>query len=86
MKDLIHCVFVQGNLVLTDSDYTILNILRARTDDSKDVKFAVRETYPIHTTKQFESLTEERYDADQTWCYHGSHNLGMMVVIGLITI
>ncbi|XP_064599750.1 ribosome quality control complex subunit NEMF-like [Liolophura sinensis] len=53
-------LYDRGNLVLTDSEYTILNILRARTDDSKDVKFAVRETYPIHTTKQFESLTEER--------------------------
>ncbi|CAJ0959750.1 unnamed protein product, partial [Ranitomeya imitator] len=36
----------RGNIVLTDHEYLILNILRFRTDEADDVKFAVRERYP----------------------------------------
>ena len=50
----------QGNIVLTDYVYTILNILRPRTDNSQDVKFAVRETYPVDAVKQHELPTEEK--------------------------
>ncbi len=48
-------------MVLTDFEYTILNILRPRTDDSQDVKFAVREKYPVEMAKQSEGpLSAER--------------------------
>ena len=51
----------QGNLVLTDYEYTILNILRPRTDQSQDVKMAVREKYPLELAKQPEGpITSER--------------------------
>lgn len=35
-------LYDRGNILLTDQDYTILNILRPRTDKDTDVKFAVR--------------------------------------------
>ena len=48
--------------MLTDHEYTILNILRPRTDDSQDVRFAVREKYPIEAAKQPEGIIpQERY-------------------------
>ena len=55
-------LITQGNVVLTDYEYTILNILRPRTDQSQDVKFSVREKYPVELAKQPEgSITSERY-------------------------
>ena len=49
--------------MLTDYEYTILNLLRTRTD-SEDVRFAVREKYPIHSARQREPLiSQERYCA-----------------------
>jgi predicted ribosome quality control (RQC) complex YloA/Tae2 family protein len=35
----------RGNIILTDRDLVILNVLRPRTD-AEDGRFAVRETYP----------------------------------------
>ena len=43
-------------MLLTDHEYTILNLLRARTDESQDVRFAVRETYPIDVARQHHGL------------------------------
>lgn len=43
-------LYDRGNLVLTDGDYMILNILRPRTGkDDDDVKFVVRERYPVQS-------------------------------------
>ncbi|KAH3859417.1 ribosome quality control complex subunit NEMF-like [Dreissena polymorpha] len=53
-------LYDRGNIVLTDHTYTILNILRPRTDESQDVKFAVREMYPLETAKQHALPTEEQ--------------------------
>lgn len=51
----------QGNIVLTDYEYTILSLLRTRTD-SEDVRFAVRETYPVHSARQRElTISQERF-------------------------
>ena len=54
---MIHCVlsvysfFPQGNIILTDHEFTILNILRPRADNSQDVKYIVREKYSIDLAK-----------------------------------
>ena len=40
-------LYDRGNIVLTDSEFTILNLLRQRTDKTTDERFAVRETYPF---------------------------------------
>ncbi|OXB64055.1 hypothetical protein ASZ78_001675 [Callipepla squamata] len=42
-------LYDRGNIVLTDHEYLILNILRFRTDEADDVRFAVRERYPVDT-------------------------------------
>ena len=41
----------QGNIVLTDHAYTILSLLRPRVDN-EDVRFAVRERYPVENAHQ----------------------------------
>lgn len=52
----LYCILLQGNIILTDYEYLILNILRFRTDDSDDVKFAVRERYPVDHARAAEPL------------------------------
>ncbi|XP_061854408.1 ribosome quality control complex subunit NEMF isoform X2 [Colius striatus] len=44
-------LYDRGNIVLADHEYIILNILRFRTDEADDVRFAVRERYPIDSAK-----------------------------------
>ncbi|CAL1267643.1 unnamed protein product [Larinioides sclopetarius] len=40
-------LYDRGNIVLTDFEFTILNILRPRASGNEDVKLIVREKYPI---------------------------------------
>ncbi|XP_021118232.1 nuclear export mediator factor NEMF isoform X2 [Heterocephalus glaber] len=47
---------MKGNIILTDYEYLILNILRFRTDEADDVKFAVRERYPVDHARAAEPL------------------------------
>ncbi|XP_063803618.1 ribosome quality control complex subunit NEMF isoform X2 [Pseudophryne corroboree] len=49
-------LYDRGNIVLTDFEYLILNILRFRTDEADDVKFAVREHYPVGNAKAPEPI------------------------------
>ncbi|XP_021573632.1 nuclear export mediator factor NEMF isoform X2 [Carlito syrichta] len=49
-------LYDRGNIVLTDYEYIILNILRFRTDEADDVKFAVRERYPVDHARAVEPL------------------------------
>lgn len=51
-------LYDRGNVVLTDYEYTILSLLRTRTD-SEDVRFAVREKYPVHSARQREPLISQ---------------------------
>uniref|UniRef100_A0A8C0B8G3 Ribosome quality control complex subunit NEMF n=1 Tax=Buteo japonicus TaxID=224669 RepID=A0A8C0B8G3_9AVES len=44
-------LYDRGNIVLTDHEYIILNILRFRTNEADDVRFAVRERYPVDSAK-----------------------------------
>ncbi|XP_078672293.1 ribosome quality control complex subunit NEMF-like isoform X3 [Branchiostoma floridae x Branchiostoma belcheri] len=43
-------LYDRGNLILTDYEYTILNLLRTRTE-GEDVRFAVREKYPLELAR-----------------------------------
>ena len=45
-------LYDRGNIVLVDQEYTILNLLRQRTDKTTDERFAVRETYPVEAAKE----------------------------------
>ncbi|MBN3298787.1 NEMF factor, partial [Amia calva] len=49
-------LYDRGNIVLTDFEYTILNLLRFRTAEAEDVKIAVRERYPVENARPEEPL------------------------------
>lgn len=51
-------LYDRGNIVLTDHAYLVLNLLRFRTDEADDVKFAVREHYPVDHAKAPEPLLD----------------------------
>jgi len=55
-------LYDRGNIVLTDYEFTILNILRPRTDNEQDVRFAVREKYPVENGKHHSPPTLERLE------------------------
>ncbi|GMT32425.1 hypothetical protein PFISCL1PPCAC_23722 [Pristionchus fissidentatus] len=52
-------LYDRGNILLTDQDYTILNILRPRTDKDTDVKFAVRNRYPVENARTETTLPSD---------------------------
>lgn len=47
---------LQGNIILADHEYTILNLLRFRNAEAEDVKIAVRERYPVESARPPEPL------------------------------
>ncbi|KAI5101931.1 hypothetical protein C0J45_7283 [Silurus meridionalis] len=49
-------LYDRGNIILTDHEFTILNLLRFRTAEAEDVKIAVRERYPIENARPSEAL------------------------------
>uniref|UniRef100_A0A3B4Y159 Ribosome quality control complex subunit NEMF n=1 Tax=Seriola lalandi dorsalis TaxID=1841481 RepID=A0A3B4Y159_SERLL len=49
-------IHFQGNIILADHEYTILNLLRFRTAEVEDVKIAVRERYPVESARPPEPL------------------------------
>ncbi|XP_047133052.1 ribosome quality control complex subunit NEMF isoform X1 [Hydra vulgaris] len=49
-------LYDRGNIVLADFEYNILQLLRVRTDENADVKFAVREKYPVELARKEEPL------------------------------
>jgi len=46
-------LYDRGNILLTDYEYTIISVLRPRTDENSDVKFTVREKYPFIFLNKF---------------------------------
>ncbi|XP_023241900.1 nuclear export mediator factor NEMF-like [Centruroides sculpturatus] len=53
-------LYDKGNIVLTDNEYTILNILRPRTVGDEDVRLVVREKYPVELARKEESLSNDK--------------------------
>lgn len=51
-------LYDKGNIIITDYELTILNILRPHTEGDK-VKFVVREKYPQNRARESEMITEE---------------------------
>ncbi|XP_067222943.1 ribosome quality control complex subunit NEMF-like isoform X2 [Chanodichthys erythropterus] len=51
-------LYDRGNIILTDHQFTILNLLRFRTAEAEDVdvKIAVRERYPVENARPVEPL------------------------------
>ncbi len=60
IKQHLKCSCVQGNVVLTDSKYEVLTLLRSHRDDDKGMALMPRHPYPIHTIRLRTPL-----DADQ---------------------
>lgn len=55
-------IHLQGNIILADYEYNILNLLRFRTAEAEDVRIAVRERYPVESARPPEPLISlERY-------------------------
>ncbi|VDL18044.1 unnamed protein product [Hymenolepis diminuta] len=58
---LIAELYGKGNMFLTDANYTILHLLRRRTDADQEVKYATRERFPIELVRPVpESLIDLR--------------------------
>ncbi|XP_067128468.1 ribosome quality control complex subunit NEMF [Centruroides vittatus] len=53
-------LYDKGNIVLTDNEYTILNILRPRTVGDEDVRLVVREKYPVELARKEEPLSNDK--------------------------
>lgn len=50
-------LYAQGNIVLTDSEYTVLTLLRSHRDDDKGFAIMSRHRYPIELCRTFERST-----------------------------
>jgi hypothetical protein len=50
---------VQGNLILTDSKYEILTLLRSHRDDAKGLAIMARHPYPIRSIRRRGALAAE---------------------------
>lgn len=59
-------LYDRGNILLTDHEYSIVSVLRPRTDENADVKYTVKETYPLHLAKSDDELTVETLTAALT--------------------
>ena len=51
---------LQGNLILADSKYEVLTLLRSHRDDAKGFAIMARHPYPIHTIKLRQPLSQEQ--------------------------
>ncbi|GAB4825612.1 hypothetical protein Ancab_008486 [Ancistrocladus abbreviatus] len=47
-------LYAQGNIILTDSEFTVLTLLRSHRDDDKGFAIMSRHRYPIETCRVFE--------------------------------
>ncbi|KAF8564605.1 hypothetical protein P879_10196 [Paragonimus westermani] len=51
-------------MLLTDHSYTILHLLRPRTDTNQDVRFAAHEKYPIELVRKLPSFLQDIHKVD----------------------
>ena len=52
-------LYGQGNIILTDKNYTVLTLLRTHRDDTKGVKILGNHTYPIDRFRAFKQYQRE---------------------------
>ncbi|KAL2506853.1 zinc knuckle (CCHC-type) family protein [Abeliophyllum distichum] len=53
-------LYAQGNILLTDSEYTVLTLLRSHRDDDKGISIMSRHRYPVEISRTFERTTREK--------------------------
>ncbi len=54
---------MQGNLILADSNYEVLTLLRSHRDDAKGFAIMARHPYPIHTIRLRQAISQEQLEA-----------------------
>lgn len=72
-------LYDRGNIVLTDHEMTILYILRSH-QEGEDVRFAIREKYPIERAKQETALPSEEDLRNAILTSAPSYNLKNLVM------
>ncbi|XP_073118460.1 uncharacterized protein [Henckelia pumila] len=56
-------LYAQGNILLTDSEFTVLTLLRSHRDDNKGIAIMSRHRYPVELSRVFERTTREKLEA-----------------------
>ncbi|XP_073030203.1 uncharacterized protein [Primulina eburnea] len=55
-------LYAQGNILLTDSEFTVLTLLRSHRDDNKGIAIMSRHRYPVELSRVFERTTREKLE------------------------
>ncbi|QCD77441.1 putative translation factor [Vigna unguiculata] len=53
-------LYAQGNILLTDSNFTVMTLLRSHRDDDKGLAIMSRHRYPVESCRVFERTTIEK--------------------------
>ncbi|KAK9139129.1 hypothetical protein Scep_008810 [Stephania cephalantha] len=53
-------LYAQGNILLTDSELTVMTLLRSHRDDDKGLAIMSRHRYPVETCRQFVRTTHSK--------------------------
>nr|KYP36314.1 Serologically defined colon cancer antigen 1 isogeny [Cajanus cajan] len=53
-------LYAQGNILLTDSSFTVMTLLRSHRDDDKGLAIMSRHRYPVESCRVFEQTTIEK--------------------------
>ncbi|KAK6146252.1 hypothetical protein DH2020_020121 [Rehmannia glutinosa] len=53
-------LYAQGNILLTDPEFTVLTLLRSHRDDNKGLAIMSRHRYPVEQSRVFERTTREK--------------------------
>ncbi|KAG5404928.1 hypothetical protein IGI04_011047 [Brassica rapa subsp. trilocularis] len=59
-------LYAQGNIILTDSEYMIMTLLRSHRDDNKGFAIMSRHRYPIEICRLFERTTASKLQESLT--------------------
>ncbi|KAF8111949.1 hypothetical protein N665_0070s0019 [Sinapis alba] len=63
-------LYAQGNIILTDSEYMIMTLLRSHRDDNKGFAIMSRHRYPIEICRVFERTTVSKLQESLTAFSH----------------
>ncbi|GAB4824054.1 hypothetical protein N2152v2_011100 [Parachlorella kessleri] len=70
--------YAQGNVVLTDSKYEVLTLLRSHRDDAKGFAIMARHPYPIHTIRLRQALAPDSLEAALAGAPQGATLKGLL--------
>lgn len=75
---------LQGNLILADSNYEVLTLLRSHRDDAKGFAIMARHPYPIHTIRLRQSVTQQQLEsaldsAEEKQTLRGTFHFGQLL-------